>query len=68
MNDNERAAFICGMVRAFEKVHWPKHFNRDDKAQWKQRAAWAAQMLTGGAYNPIHVFKVRELFEDELSS
>jgi len=67
LNDREKAAFIVGMVRAFNSGKWPKHFNKDDKAQWMGRAVWAHQILTGGAYNPFHVWKVREIVDDELA-
>jgi hypothetical protein len=63
---NENAAFVIGMVRAFRATRWPKHFNKDDKAQWLQREYWAKQIVTGGTYNPMHVWKVNELVNDEL--
>lgn len=67
LSGRENAAFIFGMVRAFESGKWPRHFNKDDKAQWRQRARFAKQILTGGAYNPLDVFAVVDTAQDELS-
>jgi hypothetical protein len=66
LSDREKAAVIFGMVRAFEATRWPKHFNRDDKAQWRQRAKIASQMLTGGAFNPLDHWAVTLCADDEL--
>ncbi|TXH10213.1 MAG: hypothetical protein E6R03_15750 [Hyphomicrobiaceae bacterium] len=66
-SDREKAAFILGMARAFETVGWPQHFNDDDKRQWRGRAVWARQLLTGGVFNPLHAWAVLELFDDEMS-
>ena len=66
LTDREKAAFILGMTHAFENSRWPKHFNADDRAGWRQRAQWAKHILTGGAFNPFHVWGVRELANEEL--
>lgn len=66
ISDREKAAFLIGMIAAFRATKWPKHFNKDDRAQWLQREVWAKQMLEGGCYNPMHVWKVRELADEEL--
>ena len=68
LNDREKAVLIFGMYRAFKAGGFPKHFNRDDKAQWKQRARWAEDILTGGAFNPMDAWRVRDLADDELIS
>jgi len=66
LNDKEKAAFVIGMVKAFDTTKWPKHFSKDDKAGWNLRAKWAKQMLSGGAFNPMDVWEVRELANEEL--
>ena len=66
LTDREKAAFILGMTHAFESTRWPKHFNADDRAGWRQRMKWAKHILTGGAFNPFHVWEVRELANEEL--
>lgn len=67
LTDREKAAFILGMVHAFKSTRWPKHFNKDDRAGWKLRATWANHILTGGAFNPFHVWNVRELANEEMN-
>lgn len=65
LTDDQKAAYIMGMVRAFNAVGWPEHFDEDALTVWRERAHWAAQMLDGGAYSPSHVWAVRGLFDDE---
>lgn len=67
MTDNEKAAVIYGMVRAFKTTEWPKHFNDEDIEYWCLCAGYAHQMLNGGAFNPFSVYQVKELFEAEFS-
>lgn len=66
LTDREKAAVIFGMVRAFEASNWPKHFNSDDKAQWRQRARIAKLMLDRGAFNPFDHWAVVQTADDEL--
>lgn len=66
-NEQEKAAFLLGMVRAFECVGWPDHFSADDRATWCERATWATHMLTGGAFNPWHAWEVVGLVDKELT-
>ena len=66
LTGREKAAFIIGMVAAFESAGWPKHFNADDRGEWRQRATHAKQMLTGGVFNPLHAWNVSELADKEL--
>lgn len=67
LTDREKAAVIFGMYCAFKAGRFPKHFSRDDKAQWKLRAEWARQILDGGAFNPFDAWRVRDLADEELS-
>jgi hypothetical protein len=67
LSDREKAAVIFGMVRAFKAGKWPKHFNKDDRAQWEQLARIAKQILSGGAFNPLDCWEVKKTAEDELS-
>lgn len=68
LSDREKAVFLLGMVRAFRAGKWPKHFNKDDRAQWQQRERIAKQILAGGAYNPLDVYAVVETIGDELGA
>lgn len=68
MDHKQKAAFLIGMVRAFESAGWPEHFSEDDRAMWIKRAKWAAQMLTGGVFNPLNACDVLALVDDELQS
>lgn len=67
LSDREKAAIIFGMVRAWKTAKWPKHFNKDDRAQWEQRAKIAKLMLGKGAFNPLDVWAVKQAAEDELA-
>lgn len=67
LSDREKAAIIFGMVRAFEATTWPKHFNTDDKAQWRSRAKIARCILDGGAaVDSLGHWAVMSCADDEL--
>lgn len=66
LSDREKAAFILGMVKAFKVGKWPKHFNKDDRGMWESRGKVAEQILDGGAFNPLHVWNVLDLANEEL--
>lgn len=61
----EKAAFMIGMVRAFERTRWPSHFDEEDKSQWRTLAGLAYQMINGGVWNPLHVLSVTSWYDDE---
>lgn len=65
--DCDKAAFLAGMVHAFEAVGWPAHFSEDDIETWRQRRQWAMQGLSGGYFNPAHGWEVAALVDEELS-
>jgi len=64
--DRDKAAFILGMMWGFQCVGWPAHFNDDDKASWTSAHQWADQILSGGAFNPMHVYRVIDLANEEM--
>lgn len=66
LSDREKAVFFLGMVRAFKAGKWPKHFSKEDRSQWAARECVAKQILSGGAFNPLHVWALKETVDDEL--
>lgn len=66
LNDREKAAIIFGMVRAFEAGKWPKHFDRQDKNQWRLRAKSAKLILGGDEFNLLNHWAVTSCADDEL--
>lgn len=60
--DREKAAFILGMVRAWEVAEWPDHFGAEDRDAWRDDAYKAIDVLRGGDPCP----SLSELADDEL--
>jgi hypothetical protein len=66
MRERDKASFIAGMVRAFYSAGWPDHFTDEMITKWKMCGMWAGHILEDGAYNPLNIVEVINLFDKEM--
>ena len=66
LTDKEKAALLIGMDKAFKATRYPKGRNKERRADWVSCVVWAHQMLDGGCFNPLHIWAVRRLAEEQL--
>ncbi len=66
MNTKEKAAFLVGMVRAFDASTWPTHFNVYDISAWRYRCEKAHQILDNQIFHdPMDIFVFMDIFDIE---